>query len=61
MRLVDAKFALPHKDDKQPRTEEHQFTCLDLPEYPGEHDDITIGFDGVAGKFLTLDEIVCLR
>lgn len=46
IRYVDAKFALP-------RTEEDassDFLCLDMPEYPIEHDDISIAFDSEAGK-----------
>lgn len=41
LRLADAKFSMPKREEDQIRT----FVCLDLPEYPGEHDDITIGFD----------------
>ncbi|KAJ5580282.1 uncharacterized protein N7459_006267 [Penicillium hispanicum] len=41
IRIVDAKFALPKKDD-DPGSD---FVCLDMPEYPIEHDDITITFD----------------
>ena len=40
--LVDAKFALPKAaaDDMS-----HEFVCVDMPELPTEHDDITITFD----------------
>ncbi|KAJ5300403.1 uncharacterized protein N7443_005405 [Penicillium atrosanguineum] len=41
LRIVDAKFALPKKDD-DPSSD---FVCLDMPEYPIEHDDIAIAFD----------------
>ncbi|KAJ5631848.1 uncharacterized protein N7484_011948 [Penicillium longicatenatum] len=41
IRIVDAKFALPKKDD-DPAS---HFVCLDMPEYPIEHDDLTITFD----------------
>ncbi|PGH14538.1 hypothetical protein AJ80_05858 [Polytolypa hystricis UAMH7299] len=41
IKIVDAKFALPRTDDDAAA----QFVCLDMPEYPGEHDDITIVFD----------------
>ncbi|KAJ5175641.1 uncharacterized protein N7482_001518 [Penicillium canariense] len=41
IRIVDAKFALPKKDD-DPGSD---FVCLDMPDYPIEHDDITITFD----------------
>ncbi|KAI9836344.1 MAG: hypothetical protein M1837_003392 [Sclerophora amabilis] len=40
-RLVDAKFALPKGEESESR----DFVCLDMPEYPGEHDDINISFD----------------
>lgn len=41
VRIVDAKFALPKGDGHQYR----EFLCLDMPDYPGQHDDIAIGFD----------------
>lgn len=46
IKIVDAKFALP----KSSEAEGAEFVCLDMPEYPGEHDDITIGFDSEKGK-----------
>lgn len=46
VRIVDAKFALPKKDE-DPGSD---FVCLDMPEYPIEHDDITITFDKELGK-----------
>jgi hypothetical protein len=49
LRIVDAKFAMP-KAKSEAGGIEHQFACLDMPEYPGEHDDITIVFDTEAGK-----------
>ena len=45
--IVDAKFALP-KEGEDPK---HRFVSLGMPEYPGEHDDITIGFQTDQGKF----------
>ncbi|KAL2041996.1 hypothetical protein N7G274_005184 [Stereocaulon virgatum] len=39
--MMDAKFALPKGEEDTTR----DFVCLESPEYPGEHDDITIGFD----------------
>ena len=45
LRLADAKFAMPKGEEDQTR----DFVCLDMPEYPGEHDDITIGFDNEQG------------
>ncbi|KAJ9200424.1 hypothetical protein DTO164E3_3999 [Paecilomyces variotii] len=40
IRIVDAKFALPRTGD-----ESAPYVCLDMPEYPSEHDDIDIAFD----------------
>ncbi|KAL8719132.1 MAG: hypothetical protein Q9225_003821 [Loekoesia sp. 1 TL-2023] len=48
--IVDAKFALP----KQETDPDHQFVSLGMPEYPGEHDDITIGFATDLGKLIDL-------
>ena len=48
LRIVDAKFALP-KGETDPARD---FVCLDMPEYPGEHDDIIIGFDSQEGEHL---------
>jgi len=49
VRLVDAKFALPRyekgKGGNRMEELERAFICLDMPEYPGENDDIWIGFD----------------
>ncbi|KAL3494353.1 hypothetical protein BJX62DRAFT_223334 [Aspergillus germanicus] len=44
VRIVDAKFALP-KTDEDPASD---FVCLDMPDYPSEHDDIAIAFDSEA-------------
>jgi hypothetical protein len=46
IKIVDAKFALP----KSQEDEAAEFVCLDMPEYPAEHDDITITFDSDKGK-----------
>ncbi|KAJ5806769.1 hypothetical protein N7474_010361 [Penicillium riverlandense] len=50
IRIVDCKFALP-KTDPDPASD---FVCLDMPEYPIEHDDITIAFDSETdrGRFI---------
>ena len=48
LRIVDAKFALPKGDDDESK----DFVCLGMPEYPSEHDDITIGFDTESGRLL---------
>ncbi|KAI9680957.1 MAG: hypothetical protein M1829_001037 [Trizodia sp. TS-e1964] len=45
LRIVDAKFSLPKAEGVLGK----QFVCLDLPEYPGEHDDIMIAFDNESG------------
>jgi hypothetical protein len=50
LRIVDAKFALPKgKADGEIETD-NGFVCLDMPDYPGEHDDITITFETETGK-----------
>ncbi|EEA18751.1 hypothetical protein TMatcc_010706 [Talaromyces marneffei ATCC 18224] len=51
VRIVDAKFALPKKDEE----EASAFVCLDMLEYATEHDDITIVFESEQdrSKFLT--------
>ncbi len=46
LRIVDAKFALP-KGESDPARD---FVCLDMPDFPGEHDDIMIGFDNEQGE-----------
>ncbi|KAM0102981.1 hypothetical protein ACP6JE_002365 [Aspergillus fumigatus] len=46
IRLVDAKFALPKTED-DPASD---FVCLDMLDYPSEHDDITIAFDSEADR-----------
>ena len=53
LRIVDAKFALPKERSGGEVETDAGFVCLDMPEYPGEHDDITIYFENEAGK-LTL-------
>jgi hypothetical protein len=50
IRIVDAKFALP-KMDEDPGSD---FVCLDMPEYPIEHDDITITFDKELGEYFLI-------
>lgn len=46
LRIVDAKFSLP-KGELDPTRD---FVCLDMPEFPGEHDDIVIGFENEQGE-----------
>lgn len=52
IKIIDAKFALPNTND-DPSSE---FVCLDMPEYPIEHDDIAIMFDSDTGmiSFLSI-------
>ena len=50
LRIADAKFALP----KGGEDHDSHFLCLDVPEYPSEHDDVTIGFDNEEGEFAIL-------
>ncbi|KAF4637043.1 hypothetical protein G7Y89_g1045 [Cudoniella acicularis] len=50
LRIVDAKFALPKAYREGEEAVGHEFVCLDMPEYPGEHDDITIVFDTETGS-----------
>jgi hypothetical protein len=57
LKIVDAKFPLPKPvapgvEDAQ-RAAEVSFVCLDLPELPGEHDDISITFDSEQGMYQT--------
>jgi hypothetical protein len=62
LKLVDAKFALPKERVSIERKSldmgesvveggeaDSLFVCLDDPEYPGEHDDVTITFDVESG------------
>ncbi|KAG9238348.1 hypothetical protein BJ875DRAFT_57076 [Amylocarpus encephaloides] len=51
LRIVDAKFPLPKARKQGEDVKDHEFVCLDVPEYPGEHDDITIIFDTESGMF----------
>ena len=53
VRFVDAKFALPKNEE----TTSKDFICLDMPDYPGEHDDINIGFETEAGT--TIKIVLC--
>ncbi|KAL2072521.1 hypothetical protein VTL71DRAFT_11864 [Oculimacula yallundae] len=45
LKIVDAKFSLPKAQKGTEGGVDHEFVCLDMPEYPGEHDDVTIVFD----------------
>jgi hypothetical protein len=50
LRIVDAKFAMPKARGEGEAGGDASFVCLDMPDYPGEHDDITIVFDNESGK-----------
>jgi hypothetical protein len=55
LRLVDAKFALAGGKGEGREGKgavKSRFACLDLLDYAGEHDDITIGFETKEGKLL---------
>lgn len=54
LRIVDAKFAVPKGGDEDYGKDDKGFVCLDMPDYPGEHDDITITFDSEAGTFMAV-------
>lgn len=46
LKLADAKFPLPKVPaDGSSKTDDAAFLCLDMPDFAGEHDDITILFD----------------
>ncbi|GAB1310087.1 Trans-sulfuration enzyme protein [Madurella fahalii] len=54
LKIVDAKFPLPKvlaaEADGAQEAADAAFLCLDLPELPGEHDDISILFDNEAER-----------
>ncbi|KAI3397861.1 hypothetical protein diail_10262 [Diaporthe ilicicola] len=46
IKIDDAKFPLPRRpEESEESAEDLAFVCLDLPEIPGEHDDIMILFE----------------
>jgi len=51
LRIVDAKFPMPKSREENADGGDSGYVSLDLPEYPGEHDDITIVFETEAGEF----------
>jgi hypothetical protein len=51
IRIVDAKFSALKDGDETDEDINQKFVCLDMPNYPGEHDDITITFDSEASTF----------
>ncbi|KAL2756425.1 hypothetical protein ACRALDRAFT_2105086 [Sodiomyces alcalophilus JCM 7366] len=51
LRLVDAKFPLPRvPQDGEGPTDDMGTVCLDLPDLPGEHDDISLLFEKEADR-----------
>ncbi|KHN96264.1 uncharacterized protein MAM_05850 [Metarhizium album ARSEF 1941] len=51
LKFVDAKFPLPQiPADKDSDHDDMAFICLDLPDLPGEHDDISIMFENETGE-----------
>ncbi len=53
LKLCEAKFPLPRTAaEGAARTDDMAFLCLDMPDYAGENDDISILFEDSAGKFL---------
>lgn len=58
IKFCEAKFPLPKGGDAgekgavRPKGDEDRFLCLDMPDYAGEHDDISIVFEDEGGKFI---------
>ena len=51
IKFDDCKFPLPRMPaDKDADYDDMAFVCLDLPDLPGEHDDISIFFEKESGK-----------
>lgn len=54
IKFVDAKFPLPRLPaDKDGDYDDMAFVCLDLPDLPGEHDDLTVYFEKDSGMYNT--------
>lgn len=52
VKIDDAKFPLQQPpENKEAPPDIEAFVCLDMPEIPGEHDDITILFETEEGRF----------
>lgn len=61
VKIDDAKFAMPKAKGENAAAVDHEYVCLDMPEYPGEHDDITIVFDTEASMFISSHfHLICL-
>lgn len=53
VKFVDAKFPMPRVvagENTIQDTADTAFVCIDMPELPGEHDDISVTFESEAGK-----------
>jgi hypothetical protein len=51
LKIVDAKFPLPRVGEEgEEDSDDMAFACLDLPDLPGEHDDISILFERESGE-----------
>lgn len=60
IRFIDAKFPLPRlPQDRDGDYDDMAFVCLDLPDLPGEHDDISIAFENEAGKYTVPSSSPC--
>lgn len=62
VKIDDAKFPLqPPPENREAPPDDQAFVCLDMPEIPGEHDDITILFESEQGEFkklVPMDQVV---
>jgi hypothetical protein len=59
VRFVDAKFPLPRLPlDKDGDYDDMAFVSLDLPDLPGEHDDISILFENETGTLLCCSPVL---
>ncbi len=51
LKIDDAKFPLPKvARDGKSSADEGAFVCLDMPDLPGEHDDISLLFESESGE-----------
>ncbi|RYP07104.1 hypothetical protein DL764_002736 [Monosporascus ibericus] len=51
LKLCEAKFPLPKVPaESEGKTDEMAFLCLDMPDYAGENDDISIVFDDITER-----------
>lgn len=58
IKFVDAKFPLPRLPaEKDGDYDDMAFVCLDLPDLPGEHDDISLLFEKESGESNNLSHL----